>query len=441
MVPRTDEEALRVATREILTDVQDTTMQMLHSRTPTALAQLRAMYRDIVKLYLKHGDFERLQAEVASLDARHTHHELVRKAIQLTIGGDEFSREVASDLIFRLVSTGTLTTYTVQEGFLRVLRGAAELLVDFPDAPTTVAKFIARALADGVLPPGFFASLPKFLVGDTMASPTFAFTDVSAASSPEPHLPPPMNTLARREAERSTDGSWLSVEGSSGSAAHSFTSTTSTKPSQASVSAAAGKVLDTAKAIVAEVPLSEAQAARLKSVWGFRRPMAELRGAIAGLISQFGALGEAPSDEALESYIAAVTQFECNELIPDLITGLILHADTPAVAANVSLVLSTLTQRRIVRPRRLQRGLLQVLEHIARLRRGEGEAVRAAFLHILVHLARTGCVADTFFVDVAPELDEDTVDDESETSSGGPSRSSVAELRFQFAAALSASAV
>ena len=42
-----------------------------------------------------------------------------------------------------------------QQGFTKLLEGAAELALDVPDAPAQVALFLARAVVDDVLPPAF----------------------------------------------------------------------------------------------------------------------------------------------------------------------------------------------------------------------------------------------------------------------------------------------
>lgn len=46
------------------------------------------------------------------------------------------------------------------KGFRRLLDAAADLRLDVPEAPHQIAAFIARAVADNVLPPAFVEDIP-----------------------------------------------------------------------------------------------------------------------------------------------------------------------------------------------------------------------------------------------------------------------------------------
>ncbi len=46
------------------------------------------------------------------------------------------------------------------KGFQRVLDAVADLRLDVPEAPQQIAAFIARAVADDILPPEFAENIP-----------------------------------------------------------------------------------------------------------------------------------------------------------------------------------------------------------------------------------------------------------------------------------------
>ncbi|CAH8531740.1 unnamed protein product [Dicrocoelium dendriticum] len=62
--------------------------------------------------------------------------------------------ELTSELISDL-SGKVLNQAHVQQGFLLLLNDLGELVIDFPKASEFVARFIARAMADDILPPKF----------------------------------------------------------------------------------------------------------------------------------------------------------------------------------------------------------------------------------------------------------------------------------------------
>jgi hypothetical protein len=142
--------------------------------TPSPLSILRGIYRDLVTAFFDSGDIGVLTAGLASLHARHTLHEVVRKTVQHCLaavaaadgggasngsssggGVDPLLFETASDLLQRLVAGGFLPAQAAVEGFLRLLRSTADFAYDVPQAATIVPRFLARALGDGVLPRGF----------------------------------------------------------------------------------------------------------------------------------------------------------------------------------------------------------------------------------------------------------------------------------------------
>lgn len=244
-----------------LATVSEAALSLIHSRTPTPLVQMRAMYRELVAKYLAGGPLSALEEDVALIHARHTLPELVRKLVQLCVDdASPFVRETGSDLLAALHARKVLTTAMIEEGFLRVLRSAADLTLDNPQAPLVIAQFLARAIGDGVVPLGFLATIPAHLLGvpavavlpaevppalrptpapwgsadgATLGVPAQAPASCppgggdddlgivlseaeEEAGSGAPAVAPVTNTLARSKlAERGDDGTWVSVDGAS----------------------------------------------------------------------------------------------------------------------------------------------------------------------------------------------------------------------------------
>jgi len=228
---REEEEELRAA----LQSVHDKALLVLDGPIPTAIAQLRSMYRDLVRRFYYDHDWEALARDVVSLNARHSLHELVRKVVQVALDGDDLRREVGSSLLCRLATSGVVPAAQVQEGFLRALRTLHETALDHPGAPAAVAAMIVRAIDDGALPRDFVDSIPPFLAplavavaagagGDVPPPPAAPVLAKAPSSLGNPTaISPPSNKLGHATAVRTRDGRWkcsdATAAGTSGSAA------------------------------------------------------------------------------------------------------------------------------------------------------------------------------------------------------------------------------
>jgi hypothetical protein len=190
-------------------EVRAATLALLESPTPLPLAQARSIYRDIIAAYLLplqylHGgsataaasavpcplSLAAAQTALATIGARHTLPEAVRKAVQMSVSdcpsdprAAALAHEAASEFLLALRDTGSLPPAAVEEGFLRLLRGAADLRLDHPRALHILAGFVARAVRDGLLASDFLDTLPPALSGVTPAYLAPPPTPASASSS------------------------------------------------------------------------------------------------------------------------------------------------------------------------------------------------------------------------------------------------------------------
>ena len=83
----------------------------------------------------------------------------VKASVRLSLDRRAREREATARLLASLVARGCLPRAAIAAGFARLLGGAADLALDAPGAPAALALFLARAVADGLLPPAFLASI------------------------------------------------------------------------------------------------------------------------------------------------------------------------------------------------------------------------------------------------------------------------------------------
>jgi len=82
------------------------------------------------------------------------HYQFVKKALYIALDKQAYERELISKLLSSLYGH-VLTSSQISDGFDYALDSLEEASLDVPDAIEIVAKFIARAIVDEVVPPIF----------------------------------------------------------------------------------------------------------------------------------------------------------------------------------------------------------------------------------------------------------------------------------------------
>jgi hypothetical protein len=100
-------------------------------------------------------ELEEFVQSVVELRSPTLHYELVRRLMSLAIERNNRAREIASRALVALCVSGTLSVEQAAMGFKRLFEIADDLTLDAPFAKEIVARFLARAVADEVLPPAF----------------------------------------------------------------------------------------------------------------------------------------------------------------------------------------------------------------------------------------------------------------------------------------------
>uniref|UniRef100_A0A673APG0 Programmed cell death protein 4 n=1 Tax=Sphaeramia orbicularis TaxID=375764 RepID=A0A673APG0_9TELE len=112
--------------------------------------ELEKMVNPIVQEYFEHGDTK----EVQELNLGHNKYEFSSMAVSLSLEGKASHRELTSRLLSDL-SGKLLSQNDMGRAFDKMLKELPDLILDTPEAPQMLGQFIARAIADHVLPMSF----------------------------------------------------------------------------------------------------------------------------------------------------------------------------------------------------------------------------------------------------------------------------------------------
>ncbi|XP_019718117.1 programmed cell death protein 4a [Hippocampus comes] len=116
--------------------------------------ELGKMVNPIVQEYFEHGDTKEVQMLLKELNLGPHKYEFSSVAVSLSLEGKASHRELTSRLLSDL-SVKVLTQSDMARAFDKMLKELPDLILDTPDAPQMLGQFIARAIADHVLPMSF----------------------------------------------------------------------------------------------------------------------------------------------------------------------------------------------------------------------------------------------------------------------------------------------
>jgi len=108
----------------------------------------------IVQEYLVSGDTDEAAKSLSELHSPEMHYQFVKKALYIALDKQAYERELISKLLSSVYGH-VLTSSQIADGFDYALDSLEEASLDVPDATEVVAKFIARAIVDDVVPPVF----------------------------------------------------------------------------------------------------------------------------------------------------------------------------------------------------------------------------------------------------------------------------------------------
>jgi len=134
----------------------------------------------LIREFFALEDFEETRRSLEKLDRSDLHPQFVKKALFAAMDKQAYERELVSKLLSRYYGN-ILTRQEICDGFQKALDGVEDVNLDIPDAPNLLAKFLARAVADEIIP-------PIFLNEANIASPQARQTvDLANAMATEHH--------------------------------------------------------------------------------------------------------------------------------------------------------------------------------------------------------------------------------------------------------------
>ncbi|XP_049427597.1 programmed cell death protein 4a isoform X2 [Epinephelus fuscoguttatus] len=116
--------------------------------------ELENMVNPIVQEYFEHGDTREVQMLLKELNLGQHKYEFSSLAVSLSLEGKASHRELTSRLLSDL-SGKVLSQSEMARAFDKILKELPDLILDTPEAPQMLGQFVARAIADHVLPMSF----------------------------------------------------------------------------------------------------------------------------------------------------------------------------------------------------------------------------------------------------------------------------------------------
>lgn len=117
--------------------------------------ELEKTVNPIVQEYFEHGDTKEVQALLKGLNLGAHKYEFSSLAVSLSLEGKASHRELTSRLLSDLSGGKVLSQADMARAFDKMLKELPELILDTPGAPQMLGQFLARAIADHVLPMAF----------------------------------------------------------------------------------------------------------------------------------------------------------------------------------------------------------------------------------------------------------------------------------------------
>lgn len=116
--------------------------------------ELEKMVNPIVQEYFEHGDTKEVQMLLKGLNLGPHKYEFSSVAVSLALEGKASHRELTSRLLSDLTGK-VLSQSDMARAFDKILKELPDLILDTPEAPQMLGQFIARAIADHILPMSF----------------------------------------------------------------------------------------------------------------------------------------------------------------------------------------------------------------------------------------------------------------------------------------------
>ncbi|CAM9868389.1 unnamed protein product, partial [Ectocarpus sp. 12 AP-2014] len=116
------------------------------------LPEFKRRLKTIIEEYFLSEDVSEVLRSVKELKSPAYHYEIVKRGINMSIDAKDHERELVSKLLSDAYPD-ILSSREVCKGFERLFEMIDDIQLDAPNARTLVASFLARAVADEIIPP------------------------------------------------------------------------------------------------------------------------------------------------------------------------------------------------------------------------------------------------------------------------------------------------
>ncbi|CAM9204107.1 unnamed protein product, partial [Sphacelaria rigidula] len=116
------------------------------------LPEFKQRLKTILEEYFLSEDLDEVLRSIKELESPAYHYEIVKRAINMSLDARDHERELTSKLLSEAYPD-ILSSREVCKGFERLFEVIDDIQLDAPNARTLVASFLARAVADEILPP------------------------------------------------------------------------------------------------------------------------------------------------------------------------------------------------------------------------------------------------------------------------------------------------
>jgi programmed cell death protein 4 len=107
------------------------------------------------------NDFATFVDRLDSLNCKLYHDELIAHVIRTSLDRDDRERDIVEELITLMKKSSHVSPGQLSRGFEKLFLTWEDIVLDCPDAPEMILKFVELAIADDVLPAQFIARLPE----------------------------------------------------------------------------------------------------------------------------------------------------------------------------------------------------------------------------------------------------------------------------------------
>ncbi|CAL8091367.1 unnamed protein product [Calicophoron daubneyi] len=332
------------------------------------------IFTSLMKEFFIHGKTQEVVDALNDLNlAPHQRRRIPYLAVTMALQHKQTQYELTSELLSDLCGK-VISQAHVQQGFLLILGELGELTIDFPKAVEHIGRFIARAMADDILPPKFIELQKSILSQQTPVETREDSKLSSSATGSPPDSAPIIGPKSATDFEAALSSRPSTRPGTRNLSDSSATAVTITEPSPTtttssgigSASSLPGAGMTNPEAVMSALVRAESLLtlshafARLDNIWGVPvgpKCTKSLIKKIRGLLQAY--LDSKDVDEAIEALVELDSPHFYHELVFQAIV-MAIEKSTDETRELIVKLLNELCKSVIITPNQLNLGIRRV---------------------------------------------------------------------------------